>query len=87
MNAISQPYLQVIVGVFETGRRSGFSGVMHCGSVTSGYALRKWRSNTIGLPPVLALGSDELKRRVAPAVLAGEEIMLDLAGQQLFGGR
>lgn len=29
----------------------------------------------IGLPPVLALGSDELKRRVAPPVLAGEKII------------
>lgn len=29
----------------------------------------------IGLPPVLAAGSDELKRRIAPAVLAGEKII------------
>lgn len=29
----------------------------------------------IGLPPVLALGSDELKRRIAPPVLAGEKII------------
>ena len=29
----------------------------------------------IGLPPVLALGSEELKRRVAPPVLAGEKII------------
>ncbi|QGN55597.1 acyl-CoA dehydrogenase family protein [Novosphingobium sp. Gsoil 351] len=29
----------------------------------------------IGLPPILALGSDELKRRVAPRVLAGEKII------------
>lgn len=29
----------------------------------------------IGLPPILALGSDELKRRVAPPVLAGEKII------------
>lgn len=28
----------------------------------------------IGLPPVLAIGSEELKRRVAPQVLAGEKI-------------
>ncbi len=27
----------------------------------------------IGLPPILAIGSDELKRRVAPPVLAGEK--------------
>lgn len=29
----------------------------------------------IGLPPVLAAGSEELKRRIAPAVLAGEKII------------
>src|SRR5690606_41244068 len=29
----------------------------------------------IGLPPILALGSGELKRRVAPAVLAGDKII------------
>jgi acyl-CoA dehydrogenase len=29
----------------------------------------------IGLPPILATGSDEMKRRVAPAVLSGEKII------------
>lgn len=29
----------------------------------------------IGLPPVIALGSEELKRRIAPPVLAGEKII------------
>lgn len=29
----------------------------------------------IGLPPVLAMGSEELKRRIAPDVLAGEKII------------
>jgi acyl-CoA dehydrogenase len=29
----------------------------------------------IGLPPILAMGSDELKRRIAPPVLAGEKII------------
>ncbi len=29
----------------------------------------------IGLPPILALGSEEMKRRVAPPVLAGEKII------------
>ena len=29
----------------------------------------------IGLPPILALGSDELKQRVAPPVLAGDKII------------
>jgi acyl-CoA dehydrogenase len=29
----------------------------------------------IGLPPVLAMGSDEMKQRIAPAVLAGDKII------------
>ena len=29
----------------------------------------------IGLPPILALGSDEMKRRIAPEVLAGDKII------------
>src|SRR3546814_17532625 len=29
----------------------------------------------IGLPPILALGSEELKQRVAPPVLAGDKII------------
>jgi acyl-CoA dehydrogenase len=29
----------------------------------------------IGLPPILALGSDEMKRRIAPGVLAGDTII------------
>lgn len=29
----------------------------------------------IGLPPILAIGSDDLKRRIAPPVLAGEKII------------
>ncbi|MFN5818998.1 MAG: acyl-CoA dehydrogenase family protein [Novosphingobium sp.] len=29
----------------------------------------------IGLPPILAMGSEELKRRIAPEVLAGEKII------------
>lgn len=29
----------------------------------------------IGLPPILAIGSDELKQRIAPPVLAGEKII------------
>jgi acyl-CoA dehydrogenase len=31
-------------------------------------------SHTIGAPPIAAVGSDELKRRVLPAILAGEKI-------------
>lgn len=37
----------------------------------------------IGLPPVLALGSEELKQRIAPPVLAGEKIIALLGGCQL----
>lgn len=29
----------------------------------------------IGLPPILAMGSEEMKRRIAPAVLSGEKII------------
>lgn len=39
----------------------------------------------IGLPPVLALGSDEMKRRIAPAVLAGEKL-ISLAITEPSGG-
>ena len=39
----------------------------------------------IGLPPVLALGSDELKRRIAPGVLAGE-ILIALGITEPSGG-
>lgn len=39
----------------------------------------------IGLPPILALGSEEMKRRIAPAVLAGEKI-IGLAITEPSGG-
>ena len=39
----------------------------------------------IGLPPILALGSDEMKRRIAPAVLAGETL-ISLAITEPSGG-
>ena len=39
----------------------------------------------IGLPPILALGSDEMKRRIAPAVLAGEKL-ISLAITEPSGG-
>ncbi|MBS3928561.1 MAG: acyl-CoA dehydrogenase family protein, partial [Sphingomonadales bacterium] len=32
-------------------------------------------SHGIGLPPVLAMGSEQLKQRIAPAVLAGDKII------------
>jgi len=31
--------------------------------------------HSIGLPPILAIGSDELKQRIAPDVLAGEKVI------------
>ncbi len=39
----------------------------------------------IGLPPILALGSDEMKRRIAPDVLAGDKI-ISLAITEPSGG-
>ena len=44
---------------------------------------RAWRrravlgvtTHMVALPPILALGSDEMKRRIAPPVIAGEKIM------------
>ena len=39
----------------------------------------------IGLPPILALGSEEMKRRIAPAVLAGEKL-ISLAITEPSGG-
>ena len=40
-----------------------------CGGVSAGLM-----SHTIGAPPIANVGSDELKRRVLPPVLAGEKI-------------
>jgi len=45
--------------------------IARCGSGGVQAALN---SHTIGLPPVLAAGSDELKRKVLPPVLRGEKI-------------
>ena len=39
----------------------------------------------IGLPPILALGSDEMKRRIAPEVLSGDKI-IGLAITEAIGG-
>ncbi|QXQ05418.1 acyl-CoA dehydrogenase family protein [Sphingosinicellaceae bacterium] len=39
----------------------------------------------IGLPPILALGSEEMKRRIAPAVLSGDKI-IGLAITEPSGG-
>jgi acyl-CoA dehydrogenase len=48
----------------EEMARSGFAGVRVSLMV-----------HGIGLPPVLALGSEEMKERVAPAVLSGEKLI------------
>lgn len=45
-----------------------------CRHGASGGVLASLLSHNIGLPPVLALGSEALKREVIPAVLAGERI-------------
>lgn len=41
----------------------------------SGGLIAALMTHGIGLPPVIALGSDELKARIAPPVLAGEKII------------
>ena len=45
-----------------------------CRYGASGGVLASLLSHNIGLPPVLALGSEEVKREVIPPVLAGERI-------------
>jgi len=52
-----------IIGVEELSR-AGAGGLV-AGLMTHG----------IGLPPIMALGSEELKRRIAPPVLAGEKLI------------
>ena len=42
-------------------------------------------THSIGLPPILALGSEEMKRRIAPEVLAGEKL-ISLAITEPSGG-
>lgn len=42
-------------------------------------------THDIGLPPILAMGSDEMKRRIAPEVLSGEKI-ISLAITEPSGG-
>ena len=42
-------------------------------------------THSIGLPPILALGSEEMKQRIAPAVLSGENI-IGLAITEPSGG-
>jgi acyl-CoA dehydrogenase len=41
----------------------------------SGGLIAGLMTHGIGLPPVIALGSEELKRRIAPPVLAGEKLI------------
>lgn len=45
-----------------------------CRFGTSGGVTASLMSHNIGLPPVVALGSETVKREVVPAVLAGEQI-------------
>jgi acyl-CoA dehydrogenase len=40
----------------------------------SGGVIASLMSHGIGLPPIIALGSDPLKQRIAPGVIAGEQI-------------
>ncbi|UAJ10230.1 acyl-CoA dehydrogenase family protein [Glacieibacterium megasporae] len=44
-------------------------------SVGAGGLTASLMTHGIGLPPILALGSDEMKRRIAPAVLSGDKII------------
>ena len=41
----------------------------------SGGLIAGLMTHGIGLPPIIALGTDELKRRVAPAILSGEKLI------------
>jgi len=43
-------------------------------TVGAGGLIASLMSHGIGLPPIMALGSDALKQRIAPAVIAGEAI-------------
>ena len=44
-------------------------------SVGAGGLSASLMTHGIGLPPILALGSDEMKRRIAPEVLSGDKII------------
>ena len=41
----------------------------------SGGVIASLMSHGIGLPPIIALGSESLKKRIAPPVIAGEQII------------
>jgi len=58
---VADPFMAVVTAMEQA--RAGGGGM---------YA--SLNSHTIGLPPVLALGSAELKQRVIPPVIAGEKI-------------
>lgn len=58
---VADPFMAVVTALEQA--RAGGGGM---------YA--SLNSHTIGLPPILALGSDDLKRRVIPPVIAGEKI-------------
>ncbi len=54
-------------------------------SVGAGGLTASLMTHGIGLPPILALGSDEMKQRIAPQVLSGEKIIA-LAITEASGG-
>jgi len=53
----------------------GLTQTEELSSVGAGGLGASLMTHGIGLPPALALGSEELKRRIAPPVLAGEKII------------
>ena len=48
---------------------------MEMGRMGAGGVGASLMTHGIGLPPILAIGSDEMKQRIAPPVLAGEKII------------
>ena len=54
-------------------------------SVGAGGLTASLMTHGIGLPPILALGSDEMKRRIAPEVLSGDKLIA-LAITEASGG-
>lgn len=66
----------------------GFHGIvfsMEMAEAASGGLLAGLMVHSVALRPIIALGSDEMKARVAPAVLSGEKIMA-LAVTEPSGG-
>jgi acyl-CoA dehydrogenase len=61
-------------GAGETDAFHRLIAAIELAQAGSGGVVASLMSHTIALPPVLALGSEALRRRVLPAVLAGERI-------------